>query len=110
MTAMNTGIVTYPRANKGTGRRQTPYGELSARINWLVFQLKGSYGNLSAASYQLSRHKAIEQLETVDGVLLMGLLSRASILSKELNLLQAEIAEFNKNKKRRRLENSPPAA
>jgi hypothetical protein len=83
------------------GQPQTPYMNLSGRINWLVRMLS----QLTVAAYiaELRRHPAREEIAKRDLLQLEKLETRALAIAQAATELAAEIAQFNRSKNKRKL-------
>jgi hypothetical protein len=83
------------------GQEQTPYMNFSGRINWLNRMLS----QLSVPAYvaELRRHPARAQVMPQDELRFRALEERALAICREANELAAEIAKWNKTKRKRKV-------
>lgn len=87
--------------SRTAGQPQTPYMNFSGRINWLNRMLS----QLSVPAYiaELRRHPARAEVTPQDELQLRKLEDRALDICRVANDLAAEIAKWNKTKRKRKV-------
>lgn len=81
-------------------KQQTLNQQLSARVNWLVFQLDGALTNITHWFKYLIRDPQRFEYRDEDLYKLYSLEKRAAAACEELRAVRKEVAEWNKSKKR----------
>lgn len=89
------------------GNKPTPKMEISALINWIVFRLKGS--SIRNVIYQVESSKAFKEFDNYTKMEWNALAVELEFHDRRTKELAEKIANFNKTKTFRKVEDCRPA-